>query len=44
MNNDTPEWFERFNLYSDNIRDYGRIVLEFKAVDTRYTFEKLLTY
>lgn len=44
MNNYTPEWFDKFNLYSDNIKDYGRIVLEFKAVDIRYTFEKLLTY
>lgn len=44
MNNYTPEWFDKFNLYSDNIRDYGKIILEFKAVDTRYTFEKLLTY
>lgn len=44
MNNYTPERFNKFNLYSDNIKDYGRIVLEFKAVDTRYTFEKLLDY
>ena len=44
VNKYTPEWFDKFNLYSNNIRDYGRIVLEFKAVDTRYTFEKLLTY
>ena len=44
VNNYTPEWFSKFNLYSDNIRDYGRIVLEFKAVDTKYKFETLLTY
>ena len=44
VNKYTPEWFDKFNLYSDNIRDYGRIVIEFKQVDIRYTFEKLLTY
>ena len=38
------ERFKKFNLYADNIQTYGKIVLEFKAVDTRYTFEKLLTY
>ena len=44
VNKYTPEWFDKFNLYSDNIRDYGRIVIEFKQVDIKYTFEKLLTY
>lgn len=44
VSNYSPQRFEKFNLYSDNIRDYGKILLEFKKVDTRYTFEKLLTY
>jgi len=42
--NYTPQRFDKFNLYSDNVKGYGRIVLEFKAVDVRYTFEKLLSY
>ena len=44
VNNYTPERFEKFNLYTGNIRDYGRLLMQFKQVDTRYTFEKLLTY
>lgn len=44
MNNYTPEWFEKFNLYTGNIRDYGRLLMQFKQVDTKYKFENLLTY
>lgn len=44
VNNYSPQRFEKFNLYTDNIKGYGKILIEFKQVDTRYTFEKLLQY
>ena len=44
VNNYTPERFDKFNLYTGNIRDYGRLLMQFKQVDTKYKFENLLTY
>lgn len=40
----TPQRFNKFNLYTSNIQDYGKVLIEYRAVDTRYTIEKLLTY
>jgi hypothetical protein len=28
----TPQWFEKFILYSDNIKKYGRIYMEYQCV------------
>lgn len=44
MNNFTPERFDKFILYSDNIVSYWKIVMKYKEVDTRTTFERLLQY
>ena len=44
INKYTPERFDKFNLYSENIRDYGKVVLEFKMVATKYCFETLFKY
>ena len=40
----TPEWFEKFILYSNNIISYGKIVMEYKEVDTRRTFENIMKF
>lgn len=40
----TPEWFNRFILYTNNILTYGRVVMEYKEVDTRRTFEKIMKF
>ena len=40
----TPEWFNRFITYTDNIIRYGKIVMEFKEVDTRTTFDRIMQY
>jgi hypothetical protein len=44
VNNFTPEWFEKFILYSDNIISYGKVVMKYKEVDTKTTFEKIMSY
>lgn len=44
VNNYNTERFDKFNLYSNNIKDYGRIVLEYKSVKNNYIFEKILKY
>ena len=38
----TPEWFNKFILYTNNILTYGRVVMEYKQVDIRTTFEKIM--
>lgn len=40
----TPEWFSKFILYTNNIISYGRVVMEYKEVDTRTTFEKIMKF
>ena len=40
----TPEWFNKFILYTNNILTYGRVVMEYKEVDTRRTFEKIMKF
>ena len=40
----TPEWFNKFILYTNNIITYGRVVMEYKEVDTRRTFEKIMKF
>jgi hypothetical protein len=40
----TPEWFEKFILYSNNIISYGKIVMEYKEVDTRRTFDNIMKF
>lgn len=44
LNNFTPERFDKFILYSDNITSYWKIVMRYKSVDTRTTFERILNY
>ena len=43
-NNLTPEWFDKFYLYSNNIITYGKIVMEYKQKDSKRTFEKILQF
>ena len=40
----TPEWFNKFILYTNNILTYGRVVMEYKQVDIRTTFEKIMKF
>lgn len=40
----TPEWFNKFILYTNNIISYWKIVMEYKEVDTRTTFEKIMRF
>ena len=40
----TPEWFSKFILYSTNIINYGRIVMEYKQVDTYRTFDRIMNF
>ena len=40
----TPEWFNKFILYTNNIITYGKVVMEYKIVDTRTTFEKIMRF
>ena len=40
----TPEWFNKFILYTNNIITYWKIVMEYKEVDTRTTFEKIMKF
>ena len=40
----TPEWFSKLILYTNNIISYGKIVMEYKEVDTRTTFEKIMKF
>ena len=44
VNKYSPEWFDKFILYSDNITSYGKIVLKYQEVDTRTTFERIFQY
>ena len=40
----TPLWFNKFILYTTNILRYWLIVMEYKEVDTRTTFEKIMKF
>jgi hypothetical protein len=40
----TPEWFSKFILYTDNIKNYWKVVMEFKQLDTIRTFTKIFEY
>ena len=40
----TPEWFNKFILYTNNILTYGRVVMGYKQVDIRTTFEKIMKF
>ena len=40
----TPEGFSKLILYTNNIISYGKIVMEYKEVDTRRTFEKIMKF
>lgn len=37
----TPEWFNKFILYTDNIRKYWKIVMEYKQLDTIRIFTNI---
>jgi len=37
----TPNWFERFELYVDNIRKQEAVLMDFLEKDTRRRFELL---
>lgn len=40
----TPEWFWKFIVYTNNILKYWRIVMEYKEVDNRRTFESIMKF
>lgn len=44
LNSFTPDWLNKFILYSDNITSYGRIVMRYRVVDTKTTFEKIMNF
>lgn len=44
VENLSPERFDKFILYSDNIKNYGIIVMKYKEVDTKNTFERIMKY
>ena len=32
----STEWFNKFILYTDNIRNYGKVYMEYKAIKETY--------
>lgn len=40
----TPEWFDKFILYTSNIIKYGKVVMEYKQVDTIRKFTKIINF
>lgn len=37
----TPQWFEKFLLYSENIRKYGKIYMEYQCVKEYRTIKTI---
>lgn len=44
VENLSAERFDKFILYSDNIVSYWKIVMRYKVVDTKTTFERIMNY
>ena len=40
----TPEWLDKFMVYSTNIITYWKVVMEYNEKDTARTFEKILRF